>query len=159
MIDTPHKALPHQNKDDLVNPLILFMTLERIQIDLINLEQTPDALMRPNLPALKYIGHIIDQFAKYNVLYALRTTSADEVAVGLIKNFLGHFGLPFIIQSDRGKKFQNYIIKEVIKRWPGCTKLISSKPRHPQSQGCAERSHQVVQDMIRKTMAEMGETR
>ena len=63
------------------------MTLERIQIDLINLEQTPDALMRPNLPALKYIGHIIDQFAKYNVLYALRTTSADEVAEELLRPF------------------------------------------------------------------------
>ena len=48
----------------------------------------------------EWVGHMIDHFSKYHILFPLRTKEAPEVALNLIKDAFRYFGLPYILQSD-----------------------------------------------------------
>ncbi|KRZ48216.1 SCAN domain-containing protein 3 [Trichinella nativa] len=48
------------------------------------------------------------------------------------------FCAPSILQSDNGQEFSNAIIAELKTCWPEL-KLVTGRPRHPQSQGAVER--------------------
>ena len=75
----------------------------------------------------KWIGHAVDHFSKYHILFPLCRKSAQEVAVILVCKVFAYFGLPYIIHSDKGKEFVNEIFKEVVKEWPGECTLINGK--------------------------------
>ena len=96
----------------------------------------------------KWIGHFIDHFSKYHVLFPLRTKEASEVAENLINHVFRYFGLPYILQSDNGKEFTAKVIEEVVQRWPGRCVIVRGRPYHPQSQGCVEKGHTSVKSMI-----------
>ncbi|KRY09758.1 SCAN domain-containing protein 3, partial [Trichinella britovi] len=64
----------------------------------------------------------------------------------LLKIFLT-FGAPSILQSDNGQEFSCVIIAELKTCWPEL-KLVTGRPRHPQSQGAVERLNGVVQDKL-----------
>ena len=72
----------------------------------------------------------------------LRTSTANqqraaEVAFQLLDIFL-LFGAPHILQSDNGAEFTASVITELKQIWPELV-IVHGKPRHPQSQGFAER--------------------
>ena len=58
----------------------------------------------------KWIGHCVDHFSKYHVLFALTSKEASEFATSLDRYVLSYFGLPYILQSDNGREFVNNII-------------------------------------------------
>ena len=51
----------------------------------------------------KWIGHIVDHFSRYHVIYPQVTKTAKETAENIINRFFSYFGLPSIIHSDNGK--------------------------------------------------------
>ena len=53
-----------------------------------------------------------------------------------------------ILQSDNGREFVNCVIHELIEDWPGEVTIISSRLRHPQSQGLIERGNAKVEEML-----------
>ena len=57
----------------------------------------------------KYIIDCIDHFSKFYWGYLLRDKSADS-ALRKIKNFIGIFKRPVIIQTDNGKEFKNKLL-------------------------------------------------
>ncbi|KRX30422.1 KRAB-A domain-containing protein 2, partial [Trichinella murrelli] len=87
-------------------------------------------------------------------LSPLKSKRAEEVASKLLEIFLT-FGAPSILQSDNGQEFSYVIIAELKTCWPEL-KLVTGRPRHPQSQGAVERLNGVVQDKLAIWMRENG---
>ena len=96
----------------------------------------------------KWIGHVVDHFSKFHILFPMKKKEAVEVASNLMVRVFTYFGLPYILHSDRGKEFVNDIIKCLVKEWPGECKLVNGKPRSPWVQGLVERTNACVEDMI-----------
>ena len=96
----------------------------------------------------KWIGHVVDHFSKYHILFPLKQKEASEVAANLVCKVFAYFGLPYILHSDRGKEFVNQVITEVVSRWPGDCKLVNGKARSPWVQGLVERTNACVEQMI-----------
>ncbi|KRZ48469.1 KRAB-A domain-containing protein 2 [Trichinella nativa] len=99
---------------------------------------------------MTYLNH----FTKFCILSPLKSKRAEEVASKLLEIFLT-FGAPSILQSDNGREFSNAIIAELKTYWPEL-KLVTGRPRHPQSQGAVERLNGVVQDKLAIWMRENG---
>ncbi|XP_062507046.1 KRAB-A domain-containing protein 2-like isoform X2 [Corticium candelabrum] len=121
--------------------------MRRGQIDLIDMTVDPDG-------DFKYIGHYVDHFTKFNFLWPQHRKKSVEVARCLIKNVFSVVGLPLILQHDNGKEFCNKIIRKVVRLWPGDCKIVTGRPRHPQSQGLVEQAHRTVQHMLAVRRAE-----
>ena len=94
-----------------------------MQIDLIDMQSRPDG-------DYKYIGHFVDHFTKYHVLFAMKSKSANIVASNLVHKVFSYFGVPKIPHSDNGREFVNRVIENIIKSWPGRVQLITGRPRH-----------------------------
>lgn len=77
------------------------------------------------------------------VLRALGTKTAAEVVDYLVEIF-ALFGAPRMLHSDNGKEFANWLVKELVRRWPEC-RIVRGRPRHSQSQGSVERANQDVE--------------
>ena len=95
-----------------------------------------------------WIGHVVDHFSKFHVLFPLKRKTAVEVAHNLVERVFSYFGLPYILHSDRGKEFVNGVISEVVDNWPGECKLINGKARSPWVQGCVEKGNHCIEMMI-----------
>ncbi|KRZ46636.1 KRAB-A domain-containing protein 2, partial [Trichinella nativa] len=80
----------------------------------------------------KYIMTYLNHFTKFCILSPLMLKRAEEVASKLLKIFLT-FGAPSILQSENGQQFSYVIIAELKTCWPEL-KLVTGRPRHPQSQ-------------------------
>ncbi|KRX76741.1 KRAB-A domain-containing protein 2 [Trichinella sp. T6] len=121
--------------------------MSRAQVDLINFQTMRDG-------DFKYIMTYLNHFAKFCILSPLKSKRAEEVASKLLEIFLT-FGAPSILQSDNGREFSYVIIAELKTCWPEL-KLVTGRPRHPQSQGAVERLNGVVQDKLAIWMRENG---
>ena len=78
------------------------------QIDLIDMGHRPDG-------SFKWIGHYMDHWAKFHVLFPLVRKSAAEVAVALSNQVFAILGTPKILHSDNGREFVNEIIHSIVK--------------------------------------------
>ena len=96
----------------------------------------------------KWIGHIVDHFSRYHVIYPQVNKSAKETAKNIIERFFAYFGLPKIIHSDNGREFVNDIIRAVVLLWPGHAIFVNGNPGHSQSQGMVEQGNNTIQTMI-----------
>ena len=94
-----------------LKPIISTGFWSRLQIDLIDLRKLPDS-------DYQYIGHCVDHFTKYHILFAMKTKQAAEVASNLVNKVFAYFGLPIILHSDNGKEFVADIIVKVVEKWP-----------------------------------------
>ncbi len=107
--------------------------LERIQTDLIDFSNKPDH-------GYKYVLHIKDHFSKYTALYSCR----DKTATGVRDQFahwLGHFGVPKVVQSDNGGEFKG-VLEELL--YEQGIEIVHGRPKHPQSQGLVEQGNLVA---------------
>ena len=129
-IDCQEKKKRKVRKGLVVKPLRSSTIFDRAQIDLINFQTLPDK-------DFKHILTYVNHFTKFCVLTPLTSKRAEEVANALLQIFLT-FGAPVILQSDNGREFVNSVIAEMSTLWPEC-KLVTGRPRHPQSQGAVER--------------------
>ena len=66
---------------------------------------------------------------------------------------LAIFGLPGMFQTDNGSEFVNQVITNLVEQWPGTTRIIHSRPYHPQTNGVVERHNRTVKELIRKRRA------
>ena len=111
------------------------------QIDLIDFRKTPDK-------GFNWIGHVIDHFSKFHIIFPLIRKEAEEVVENLVCKVFCYVGLPFLLHSDRGREFVNDVIRNTVKKWPGKCKMINGKARSPWVQGCVEKGNQSVELMI-----------
>ena len=64
------------------------------------------------------------------------------------------FGLPKVVQTDRGSNFMSCVFARVMKQL-GIQHNVSSA-YHPESQGALERYHQTLKSMLRAYCLETG---
>jgi hypothetical protein len=67
----------------------------------------------------------------------------------VLKSIFHQFGPSKLLQSDDEREIVTKVILDLAKLWPGLL-IINGRPRHPQSQGLAERGNAVVQQMLGK---------
>ena len=100
--------------------------------------------------------HYVEYLTKYHILRPPKSKTAIEVARELLNIFLD-FGAPHFLQSDNGREFTTSVISELSKLWPNLT-LVNGRPRHPQSQGCVERSNGDMKNKIQSWMRDNDTT-
>ena len=105
-------------------------------------------------PSYHFIGHVVDHFTKFRVLFPLENKSANEVAKHLIERVFSLFGLPTILHSDNGTEFVNEIVQATVLLWPGKCSLVNGNPGHSQSQGLVKQGNRTVELMISAREAE-----
>jgi transposase InsO family protein len=89
------------------------------------------------------------EFNGVKITYPLFQKQASEVEK-CIENFIFGNGVPEIIQSDNGKEFNNFLMKNLSAKWG--FKIIRGRARYPQSQGQIERCNQTICRMLAKNM-------
>ena len=95
-----------------------------------------------------WIGHAVDHFSKFHIIFPLHKKEAAEVAANLSSKVFAYFGLPYVLHSDRGKEFVAAVIKELVHLWPGECRIVNGKPRSPWVQGLVERTNGCIEDTI-----------
>ena len=105
-------------------------------------------------PSYHFIGHVVDHFTKFRVLFPLENKSANEVAKHLIEKVFSLFGLPTILHSDNGTEFVNEIVQATVLLWPGKCSLVNGNPGRSQSQGLVKQGNRTVELMISTREAE-----
>jgi hypothetical protein len=116
-----------------LQPIVSGYTLQRVQIDLVDMRSTPHK-------GYHWILHIKDHFSKYSFLYPLVDKTAAGVAA-CIAAWLGVVGIPHIIQCDNGKEFKGVLLI-LLKKYG--IKIVNGCPRHPQTQGLVEQANRVM---------------
>lgn len=86
----------------------------------------------------------MDIFSRFVWLRAIPSKSADVITKHLTLIF-AKFGVPKIIQHDRGREFDGHV-KRLLRDFD--IKDIKSRPYHPQSQGKVERMHKTLKQKI-----------
>jgi len=123
---------PNRTRPPL-EPIISECTLERVQIDLVDMRHQSDG-------QYKWILHIKDHFSKYSCLCPLKSKQAEEVASN-ISLFIGAFRPPRILQCDNGREFKGVLL--VLLRAHGI-KVINDCPRTPRTQGLVEQGNHTM---------------
>ena len=131
------KSLPL--KGIVTKPIVMDHYMEKMQIDLIDMQSKPDG-------EFKWILVCEDHFTKRISLRPLRSKRGDEVAHGLIDVF-SETGAPERLQHDCGREFRNQHVKTLPFLFPGMV-IERGRPRHPESQGLVERANQDIQKML-----------
>jgi hypothetical protein len=134
-----------------LQPIIETDFLNRIQVDLIDMRHNPDG-------EFNYIGHFMDHFSKFHILFPLRKKTAEEVSYMLEERVLAYLGPPKIFHSDNGREFVNNLIHAMFKRWGGDVTFVNGRPRHSQSQGLIERGNRTVEMKIAVMKQDEGHT-
>ena len=133
------------NKTRALQPIHVEKTLERLQIDLMDMGSIPAG-------PFKWILHIKDHFSKYSMLYALITKESSKIA-DCLQEFVRYYGVPEIIQSDNGREFKGAVAM-LCKRLK--IKVINGRPRHPQTQGLVEQANGVAKKKINAWIHDTG---
>ena len=100
-----------------------------------------------------YLLTVMCQVTRYPAVYPLRTITARAV-VRALTQFISVFGIPKVIQSDRGTNFSSHLFAQVLKQ----LRVRHSKATayHPESQGALERFHQSLKSLLRAYCTELG---
>ncbi|XP_076047354.1 KRAB-A domain-containing protein 2-like [Oratosquilla oratoria] len=93
----------------------------------------------------KWIGHFMDLFSKFHILFPLKNKTAQEVAEWLHDRVLSYIGVPKIFHSDNGREFVNELLHALFEQWGGDVVFLRGKPRHSQGQGLVENSSKTLE--------------
>lgn len=95
---------------------------------------------------------MIDHFSKYVQAYPLPDKKAASVSKCILA-WISFLGPPEIVQCDNGREFKR-VLKRILRRHG--IRIINGRPRHPQSQGCVERTNRTFKRAINKMRLERG---
>ena len=95
-----------------------------------------------------WIGHYMDHWSKFHILFPLMHKSAHEVALNLQERVFSVVGVPRILHSDNGREFVNSIVHSVTKEWPGDVVIVNGRPRNPKCQGLVKQGNHMVEKLL-----------
>jgi transposase InsO family protein len=130
-----------------LRPILASGFLNRVQVDLIDMRHDPDG-------DYKWIGHFMDHFSKFHVLFPLTRKTAQEVAEKLQERVLSYLGVPRIFHSDNGREFVNELLHALFEQWGGDVLFIRGRPRHSESQGLVENGNKTLERRMAAMKAE-----
>ncbi|KAK3924089.1 KRAB-A domain-containing protein 2 [Frankliniella fusca] len=140
---------PTQRRGVSVRPIVQKEMNARVQIDLIDMQTSPDGEFR-------FILVVQDHLTKFIHLTALPHKESLCVAQHVVEIFLV-FGAPSVLQSDNGREFADRIINSLQEMWQDL-KIVHGTPRHSQIQGSVERANRDILDILIKWMRDNGTT-
>lgn len=95
-----------------------------------------------------WIGHYMDHWSKFHVIFPLMRKSAAEVALHLQSQVFSVLGTPKILHSDNGREFVNNIVRMVVEKWPGEVVIVNGRPRNPRCQGLVEQGNHSIEKLL-----------
>ncbi len=101
----------------------------------------------------QYILSLMCAATRFPEAVPLRNLKAKTVVKELIK-FCSLFGLPRVIQTDRGTNFTSKVFKQVLDDLT--VAHVTSSAYHPQSQGALERFHQTLKTTLKTHCVDSG---
>ena len=137
------KCIQYEAKGQFLpmQPIICTEPLELVHIDYVGMEVTVATDKKPVLV-------VVDHFTLYVQAFVTKNHTARTTARVLYNNYFCIFGFPQGLMSDQGTEFCGKVIAAM------CSLLgiekIRTTPYHPQTNGSAERVHQMLQCMIGK---------
>ena len=103
----------------------------------------------------QYLLTVMDSTTRYPEAFPLKNITAKGVLKPLLHMFTSK-GIPKQIQSDQGTNFTSTTFKQVLAELG--VEHVTSSAYHPQSQGCLERFHQTLKQVLGKYCHENGTT-
>ena len=101
----------------------------------------------PHSRGCRYLLTIIDRFSKWLEAIPLQETTAQTVADAFLHNWIGRFGVPRTVTTDRGSNFQSHLFKTLMKNL-GIVH-ISTTAYHPSANGLIERPHRRIKEALK----------
>lgn len=99
-----------------------------------------------------YLFTVMCQATRYPAAYPLRTITVRSV-VRALSQFISIFGIPKVIQSDKGSNFSSHLLSQVLKQLN--VKQNKASAYHAQSQGALEQFHQTLKSLLRSYCTQM----
>jgi transposase InsO family protein len=90
---------------------------------------------------------VTDSFTKWLEVYPITDQTAETCAAKILDEYIGRFGCPLSLHSDQGSNFESDIFRQLCQSM-GIRKTRTSV-RNPKGNGCIERSHRTLLQMIR----------
>lgn len=90
---------------------------------------------------------VVDYFSRYIEIAQLSPTRSTNVITHLKSMFARH-GIPETLISDNGPQFSGHEMKAFASDY--CFEHVTSSPKHPQSNGEAERAVQTIKSLLKK---------
>ncbi|XP_050399925.1 uncharacterized protein LOC126817142 isoform X4 [Patella vulgata] len=84
--------------------------MDRCQVEIVEMEDMDQHYL--------YIGHFMDYYSNYHVLFPLINSSPTAIVQGLSNNVFAYFGIPKVLMSSRGNNFLSEVIEKIHKDWP-----------------------------------------
>lgn len=109
--------------------------------------------LNPSKAGSNYLLTVMCQTTRYPAAYPLRTISTKSV-VKALSQFISVFGIPKVIQTDRGTNFTSRMFDQVLQQLR--VKHRNSSAHHPESQGALERFHQTLKQLLRAYCNELN---
>ena len=141
------RCIQYEAKGQLLpmQPIICTEPMELVHIDYVGMEVT---VATNKKPVVKHVLVVVDHFMRYVQAFVTKNHTARTTARVLHNNYYSVFGFLQHLMSDQGTEFCGKIIA-VMCSLLGVEK-IRTTPYHPQTNGSAERVHQMLQRMIGK---------
>ena len=93
---------------------------------------------------------IVDYFSRYIEVCKLEDTTSKSV-ITHTKSVLARHGIPMVIRSDNGSQYTAEEYQRFTKEWG--IKHVTTSPYHPQANGLAEKSVQIIKSLLNKSKA------
>ena len=141
------RCIQYEAKGQLppMQPIICTEPMELVHIDYVGMEVI---VATDKKPIVKNVLVVMDHFTWYVQAFVTKNHTVRMMAQVLYNNYFSVFGFPQCLMSDQGTEFCGKIIVVM------CSLLGIEKIRttlyHPQTNGSAERVHQMLQRMIGK---------
>ena len=141
------RCIQYEAKGQLppMQPIICTEPMELVHIDYVGMEVT---IATNKKPVVKHVLVVVDHFTRYVQIFITKNHMARTTAQVLYNNYFSIFSFPQRLMSDQGTEFCGKVIAAM------CSLLgvekIQTTPYHPQTNGSAERVHQMLQRMIGK---------
>ena len=128
-----------------MQPIICTKPMELVHVDYVRMEVTVSTQEKT---VVKNVLVVIDHFTQYVQAYVTQNQTARTTARVLYNEYFSVFGFPQKLMFDQGTGFTSKVITAM------CSLLgienIQTTLYHPQSNGSAERVHQMLRQMIGK---------
>ena len=136
------RCIQYKAKGQLLpmNPILCTEPMELVHIDYMGMEVMVAAKEKP---VVKNVLVVVDHFTHYVRVYVTKNHTARTTARVLYNNYFSIFGFPQKLMSDQGTEFCGNVIAAMCSLL-GIEKTLTT-PYHPQTNGSAERVHQMLQ--------------
>lgn len=101
----------------------------------------------------QYILTVVDPATRYPDAFPLKSITTKSIVKPLLHLFTS-MEVSKVIQSDQGSNFTSKMFNQVLAELG--IKHVTFSAYHPQSQGCLEKYHQTIKNMLRKYCHETG---